>query len=61
MTLKHTREKCDEVRKLITEGVDPGAKNKADELANLNSLKAIAAEPGWSIIVLERHSGPISK
>lgn len=26
VALKHSREKCDEVRKLITEGVDPGAK-----------------------------------
>lgn len=44
MSLKRAREKRDEARSLVADGIDPAAKKKADRLASADTFAAIAAE-----------------
>lgn len=54
ITLARAREKRDEARRLLAEGVDPSAKRKAEKLATANTFKAVAEEfltlksPEWA-------------
>jgi integrase len=42
--LKRAREKRDDARRLLADGVDPSAQRKADQLANANTLRAVGDE-----------------
>ena len=42
--MKRAREKRDEARKLIADGVDPAATRKAKKLAQVETFEGIAAE-----------------
>jgi integrase len=42
--LKRAREKRDEARKLVADGVDPSAKRRAEKSANANTFEAIGRE-----------------
>lgn len=44
ISLKRARERRDEARKLIAEGIDPSAKKKAERQASADTFSAIAAE-----------------
>ena len=44
VTLKRAREKRDESRKLVADGVDPSAKRKAERSAQANTFAAVAEE-----------------
>ena len=54
VSLKRAREKREDARKLIADGVDPGEKRKAESLAIAESFEAVAREwfakhvPHWS-------------
>jgi integrase len=42
--LKRAREKRDDARRLLADGVDPSAHRKAEQLANANTLRAVGDE-----------------
>jgi hypothetical protein len=42
--LKRAREKRDDARRLLADGVDPSAQRKAEQLASANTLRAIGDE-----------------
>ena len=44
VSLKEAREKRDEARKLLTQGIDPGAERKATRVATSETFEAIARE-----------------
>jgi integrase len=44
VSLKRARQKRDDARKLIADGIDPSAQRKADRLANADTFGAIAQE-----------------
>lgn len=44
VSLKRAREKCDEARRLLADGVDPSAKRKAEKLSQADTFAAIANE-----------------
>ncbi|MEO5622520.1 MAG: integrase arm-type DNA-binding domain-containing protein [Dokdonella sp.] len=44
VSLKRAREKRDEARKLIADGIDPGAKRKAEAVAGAETFEAVARE-----------------
>jgi integrase len=54
VSLKRAREKRDEARKLLVEGVSPGAKRQAEKVAESDTFEAIAREwfakqkPNWA-------------
>lgn len=54
VTLKRAREKRDEARKLLADGIDPGEKRKAEAVAGADTFEAIAREwigkrtPTWA-------------
>ena len=54
VSLKRAREKRDEVRTLLADGIDPGEKRKAETLAGADSFEAVAREwyakhsPNWA-------------
>lgn len=44
VSLKRAREKRDEARRLLADGVDPSAKKKAEKLSQADTFAAIAAQ-----------------
>ncbi len=44
MTLKRAREKRDDARRLVADGVDPSAKRKAQKALQADTFEAIARE-----------------
>jgi hypothetical protein len=44
VSLKRAREKRDEARRLLADGIDPSAQRKAEKLADANTFEAIARE-----------------
>src|SRR5262245_43122608 len=44
VSLKRAREKRDELRRLLADGVDPSAQRKAEQLANASTLRAVGDE-----------------
>lgn len=44
VSLKRAREKRDEARRLLADGIDPGDKRKAEDLAAANTFEAVARE-----------------
>jgi integrase len=54
VSLKKARERRDEARKLLADGIDPGEKRKAESLAGADSFEAVAREwfakhsPNWA-------------
>jgi integrase len=42
--LKRAREKCDEARRLLADGIDPSEQRKAERAANADTFKAVADE-----------------
>lgn len=44
VSLKRAREKRDEARKLLADGIDPSSQRKADKLAHADTFEKIAAE-----------------
>ena len=44
VTLKRFREKRDEARRLLADGIDPGAARKAEQAASANTFKLVAEE-----------------
>lgn len=54
VTLVRARDKRDEARRLLADGVDPSAKRKAEKVANADTFKAFAEEfltlksPEWA-------------
>ncbi|HJU07219.1 MAG TPA: Arm DNA-binding domain-containing protein, partial [Rhodanobacteraceae bacterium] len=54
VSLKRAREKRDDARKLLADGVDPGAKRQAERVADAETFEAVAREwhakhsPNWS-------------
>jgi hypothetical protein len=52
--LKRAREKRDEARKLVADGIDPSAKRHAEKTANANSFEAIGRE--WIELQLKKLS-----
>lgn len=54
VTLKRAREKRDDARRLLADGIDPGAKRKAESVAGSETFEAVAREwyakfsPGWA-------------
>jgi len=55
ISLKRARERREEARKLIAEGVDPAMKKKAEQQANAETFDAIAAE--WLQLQLKKRKG----
>lgn len=54
VSLKQARERRDEARRLLADGIDPGAKRQAEKLAQSDSFEAVAREwfakfsPNWA-------------
>ena len=54
VSLARAREKRDEARRLLADGIDPGAKRKAEKLAKADTFRAVAEEflaqreKGWA-------------
>lgn len=46
--LKRAREKRDEARRLLADGIDPAAQRKAEKVANTNTFEAVARE--WLVL-----------
>ncbi len=44
VSLKHAREKRDELRKLLADGIDPGDRRKAEAQAGAETFEAVARE-----------------
>ena len=44
VSLKRAREKCEEARVLLADGIDPGAQRKAESAASANTFAALALE-----------------
>lgn len=42
ISLADAREWCQEARKLLASGIDPGAQKRAEKLASVNSFEAVA-------------------
>lgn len=54
VSLKQARERRDEARRLLADGIDPGAKRQAEKIAQSDSFEAVAREwfakfsPNWA-------------
>lgn len=54
VSLRKARERRDEARKLLADGIDPGSKRKAESMADANTFEAVAREwfarhsPQWA-------------
>jgi integrase len=59
VSLKRAREKRDEARKLVADGVDPSALRKAAKLARADSVEAVATE--WLAKQLHLQAGTIRR
>jgi integrase len=54
VSLKRARERREEIRRLVADGIDPGTKRKAEKRARVNTFEAVAREwidqrsPNWT-------------